>query len=130
MSEHNQFRPCGGCSACCEGYYAGVAYGNTFKNGKPCVFLVNKLCAIYDDRPGFCRKFQCAWSQHLLDESLRPDQCGLLVSVETHPDSGAQYLKAVEITPHVPYETLEKLNQAAIKLNTQWTLIKYHDIQS
>lgn len=120
-----EFRPCGDCSACCDGHYSGNAYGNYFGKRKPCIFLQNSLCNIYDTRPGFCRNFQCAWSQFLLDEDMRPDQCGLLVSVEKNKETGNQFLKAVEIWKDVPYETYQKIDRAARHLNTEWILIKY-----
>lgn len=122
------FRPCGDCSACCDGHFSGKAYGNYFGGGKPCSFLMNKLCTIYDTRPGFCHKYQCAWSQYLLDDDMRPDQCGLMVSVENNEETGKQYLKAIEVWKEVPYSSYEKVEQAARKLNTDWILVKHHEL--
>lgn len=122
------FRPCGDCSACCDGHYGGNAYGNQFGKLKPCVFLINKLCSIYETRPGFCQKYQCAWSQHLLNEDMRPDQCGLMVSVENNKETGKQFLKAVEIWKEVPYESYEKLDKCAKTLGAEWVLVKHHEV--
>lgn len=122
------FRPCEECSACCDGHYGGNSYGNNMGNGRPCVFLIKRLCSIYDHRPGFCQKYQCAWSQYLLDEDMRPDQCGLMVSVEKDKDTEIQFLKAVEIWKEVPYESYEKLDRCAKKIGAKWVLVKHHEI--
>lgn len=127
MTESN-FKPCGECSACCDGHYGGNSHGNIMGNGRPCVFLLKGLCSIYEDRPGFCRKYQCAWSQHLLYDDMRPDRCGLLVSVEINKETGEQFLKAVEIWKEVPYESYEKLEACAKRLDTKWVLIKHRDV--
>jgi Fe-S-cluster containining protein len=88
------------------------------------VFLVKKVCHIYPDRPKCCVDYQCAWSQHLLPEHLRPDQSGVLVSVEQR--DGVQFFKVVELVPDVKWEVLYQIDQAARKLNTFWELIKHH----
>jgi Fe-S-cluster containining protein len=116
-------RPCGECNACCGGQLLGTAHGNSFGSGKKCIFLVEQKCSIYDTRPGVCRKYQCAWSQHLLDAEDRPDQLGLMVSVENQENK--QVLRAIELWETVPYSSYEKLNQAAKRLNTTWTRVPY-----
>jgi Fe-S-cluster containining protein len=124
--EEKKFKPCGECSACCDGHLKGKAHGNFFGGGKPCVFLLENLCSIYESRPQFCHKYQCAWTQHILDEDMRPDKCGLMVSVET--DNGEQFLKAIEIWKEVPYSSYEKLDKCAKELGAKWVLVKYHDV--
>ncbi len=125
MESITDFRPCGDCTACCSGQLMGESYGNWFGRGKKCIFLVKESCTIYETRPESCRKYQCAWSQHLLDMDLRPDKCGLMVSVEIA--DGRQYLKAIEIWPNVPYESYKRLNDCAKKLNTDWIKVNYTD---
>lgn len=87
------FRQCGDCSECCTGKLDGNAYGNSFNIEKPCVFLVEKKCCIYKTRPDTCARYQCAWSQGILPESMRPDICGYIVSVEIK--NNKQFLKIV-----------------------------------
>lgn len=125
--EEKKFKDCGECSACCDGHYKGKAYGNLFGGGKPCIFLQKSICTIYESRPSFCHKYQCAWTQHLLDEDMRPDKCGLMVSVEKNPDTGEQFLKAVEIWKEVPYTSYKKLDRCAKKLGTKWELVKHYE---
>ena len=123
-----EFKPCGDCSACCDGHFSANAYGNLAGKGRPCVFLIKGLCSIYDHRPGFCSKFQCAWSQHLLHEDMRPDQCGLMVSVENDKETGEQYPKAIEGWKEVPYESYEKRDECATNIGAKWILVKYHEV--
>lgn len=118
-----EVRPCGSCTACCDGQLLGSAHGNPFGHSHACVFLVKKVCNIYPDRPKCCVNYQCAWSQHLLPEHMRPDQSGVLVSVERR--DGVQFLKVVEMTPSISWEVLDQIDQAAKTLNTHWELIKY-----
>lgn len=87
------FRDCGECTACCT-WMIGEAYGNKFGNGISCKFLKECGCGIYEDRPQVCKGYQCAWSQSLFPEEMRPDKCGIIVSVESNEKVG-QYLRAV-----------------------------------
>ena len=85
-------RECGECTKCCE-WPMGTIYGHNFGGGKPCNFLKRKeRCTIYDIRPESpCRTYQCAWSQELFPEWMRPDKCGVLISVEGKV--GEQFLR-------------------------------------
>ena len=74
-----------------------------------------------------CRKYQCAWSQGLLDEDMRPDKCGIMVSVGDAED-GSQYLRVVELNPDITPGTYEKLDECVKSLNTRWVGIKYDEI--
>jgi len=99
-----ELRPCGDCTVCCSGALIGDAYGNKFGHGNPCIFLVENKCTIYQTRPDVCRNYQCAWSQGLLPEWMKPSQCGVLISVET--EGGNQYLKVISqnnqaLTPEI-----------------------------
>lgn len=122
------FKPCGECSACCDGHYGGNSYGNIMGEGRSCVFLIKAKCSVYNDRPDFCRKYQCAWSQYLLHDDMRPDRCGLMVSVENDKETGKQYLKVVEVWKNVPYESYEKLDECAKKIGAKWILVKHRDL--
>lgn len=88
------FRDCGSCHECCNGKVSGSAYGNVFNKDRQCVFMVCEKCTIYKTRPEVCRNYQCAWSQHLLPEWMRPDKTGTLVSIEIDKDD-KQFLKVV-----------------------------------
>lgn len=77
------FRDCGSCTECCKNLYIESVYGHEVKPGNPCFFLcTEKKCTIHENRPDVCRSFQCAWSQRLLPEWMKPDQSNALVCVE------------------------------------------------
>lgn len=114
------FRSCGECAACCEGHLIGNAYGNNYGNGKKCIFLVNKTCSIYTSRPDACKKYQCAWTQSLLPDHLRPDLSGALVTVQTDKQSGEQYLKVTEIHNKVNEEIYHYLDEFCKENDTHY----------
>jgi tetratricopeptide (TPR) repeat protein len=103
------FRECGDCNACCTGALVGNARGHQFGNGKPCIYLVEEKCSIYEDRPEACRNYQCAWSQHLFPEWMKPNLSGVLISVET--ENGSQYLKVVELRNNIEENVYNEINR-------------------
>ena len=118
-----EFRECGDCHACCSGALLSTSHGNVFGQGNACVFLVKKKCCVYETRPDVCRKYQCAWTQQLLELDMRPDKCGILVSVEID-ENKKQYLKVIEIDKSVTFETYKRLDECAKKLDTYWKKAK------
>ena len=88
-----EFRPCGDCHECCTGKLVGNQYGNLMYPGRPCAFLLKDGCGIHGSRPKECRSYQCAWSQNLFPEWMRPDKTDALISVEVK--DGKQYLKVI-----------------------------------
>lgn len=112
------FRQCGNCNACCSGTLIADIYGHEMKQGKPCYFLKRGKCSIYNDRPHSpCRTYQCGWSQHLLEEDMRPDKIGLIVSV--HNDGEGQYLSAIKYWEEVPDISYERVKNCAEKLGAR-----------
>lgn len=102
-------RSCGECTACCDGYLAGNAYGNFFGKLKPCVFVCKtKGCNIYENRPDFCKKFQCGWYQGMLDEDLRPDKSNILVTTEIDAE-GKKFALLVECKEDIDQTTKERI---------------------
>jgi hypothetical protein len=71
----------------------GNQYGPVGEHKRPCIFLVKEKCCIYETRPETCRKYQCAWSQGLFPEWMKPNISGCLISVEEK--DGMQYLKTI-----------------------------------
>ena len=67
------FRDCGECTACCT-WLIGDSFAWEFGAGKSCKFLECNGCGVHKARPESCRDYQCAWSQHLLPEEMRPDK--------------------------------------------------------
>lgn len=84
-------RSCGTCTACCN----ALAIEELAKPGfADCPNVQTHDahgcagCAIYDDRPGSCRDFQCLWLQGHLREVDRPDRLGVIFTTTGHPDLG------------------------------------------
>lgn len=119
------FRECGDCTACCDGHIIGNSHGNEFGYQKPCVFLVNKLCSIYIDRPKSCHDFQCAWTQNILPEWMKPSECGVLVSVEINKDINQQFLKVIEMQELVDYSVYSELDKFCKENDTYYVKVPY-----
>lgn len=116
------FRSCGECTGCCSGKLAGEIRGHKMYDGKPCFFLKEGKCGIYNERPHSpCRTYQCAWSQHLFYEDMRPDKIGVVVSVEV--DAEGQFLKAVKLWDQVPEESYDRIKECAKMLNARLVIL-------
>lgn len=117
-----KFRECGDCTACCT-WLIGDSFGWKFGNGKSCKFLECSGCGVYKVRPDSCVNYQCAWSQWLLPDEMRPDKCNVVVSVEN--GKSGQYLKAISINNLKMNPEVKKwLEEWSIKMNTQVVYIE------
>lgn len=113
----SQFRSCGECTACCSWLTASI-FGWEMGKGKSCKFLECDGCGIHKARPELCMGYQCAWSQHLLPEEMRPDKCNVLVSVENDSTYG-QHLKVIPINNTKINSKIKKyLQEWSDKMNT------------
>ena len=74
-------RSCGSCTACCEGWLFGDAYGFKFNIGKPCKFLNKRGCSIYEVRPvDPCKTFECDWKRNTsIPEWLQPIKSNVII---------------------------------------------------
>jgi Fe-S-cluster containining protein len=110
------FRDCGDCTACCS-WLIGDAFEWKFGCGKSCRFLEEGGCGVHKARPEVCRNYQCAWSQHLLPEEMRPDKSNVLVSVEQNENG--QYLKVLRINnKEIKNEIKQYLQEWSERMNT------------
>lgn len=77
-------RTCGDCTACCDGWATGEAYGHKFYPGKRCHFVSPAGCTIYDKRPKDpCQTFKCMWlTNPAIPEWMKPNLCGALIVAE------------------------------------------------
>jgi hypothetical protein len=116
-----KLKPCGDCVACCTGAMIGSAYGNNFHSNKPCVFLVEFKCAIYETRPETCRKFQCAWSQGLFPDWMKPTESNVLVSVEDK--DGGQFLRVKLLTDNPLHEKTKAFLDEWTKENNTYYVV-------
>jgi len=75
-------RSCGTCFACCV--VLGITALRKYP-GQTCKHLdgrnASKLCTIYESRPQACSGFECGWRLGFGSDFMRPDQCGVLVSL-------------------------------------------------
>lgn len=119
------FRPCGDCTACCDGHIIGNSYGNRFGYHNACVFLVKKICTIYKDRPESCDNYQCAWSQRLLPEWMKPNLSNVLVSVEIDHAQQKQFLRVIEMAPTIDYAVYKEIEDFCNKHDTYYLKVPY-----
>jgi hypothetical protein len=70
-------RQCGGCRMCCHvDDIPGVK-----KAWEACRHFCEAGCDLYGNQPPICAKFECWWKANLVPDELRPDRCGLVVSL-------------------------------------------------
>ena len=117
-------KPCGDCTACCDGFLIGNSHGNMFGDGKCCPFLLEKKCAIYNDRPRSCINYQCAWTQNLFPEWMKPNQCGVMISVEVDKDN-KQYLRAIELKELIEYSVYAEIEKFCEENQTYYVKVPY-----
>ena len=115
------FKKCGSCTACCDGWLTANSYGNPFGNGKSCLFLCNKNCSIYNTRPKDCIDYQCAWTQGLFPDWMKPTESDVLISVEIK--DGKQYLKVIEMGVPIKETVLDYIKDWVTKNNTYFILV-------
>ncbi|NDD85028.1 hypothetical protein EBZ38_12255 [bacterium] len=114
------FFSCGDCTACCDGHLTGDAFSVPFGPGSPCTFLINKSCTVYSFRPDVCKNYQCAWSQGLFPEWMKPNRCNILISVEQKDD--IQFLKLVPITYPINQQVIDFLDEWVVQYNTYYVI--------
>ncbi len=67
---------CNGCTLCC--YLFNIPNLNKNSNTE-CYYCNNIGCSIYNNRPDYCKGFNCAYLQQKNpDIRLRPDKCGVV----------------------------------------------------
>lgn len=86
-------KECGECSACCSGALSGTAHGHHFFKGRPCFFLKQTGCSIYENRPeNPCVNYKCSYlAEAFFPEWMRPDKCGYIATPRVH-----RYLERVK----------------------------------
>lgn len=89
-------RTCDSCTKCCQGHLLGEVQGHSFQPGKPCFFVSEKGCSIYEDRPNNpCKTFKCEWlAQDYLPMWFRPDLSKVIVVSRQH--DGEDWLEVCE----------------------------------
>ena len=77
-------RACGGCTVCCTELHINTP-GLKKLAGVRCPNLQDdRLCAIYETRPGTCGDFECGWRvMAALGDHWRPDRAGIVLIPKT-----------------------------------------------
>jgi hypothetical protein len=74
-------RECGDCTVCCNGTLKIEVHGHGVHAGKPCFYMKQGGCSIYEQRPEVCRKYECEWvSSDYLPEWMKPNISNVLVT--------------------------------------------------
>lgn len=113
----NKTKSCGSCSACCSGVLTGEAYGHSFYDGRPCFFLTEKGCGIYENRPeNPCVSYECAYLyKDFFPHWMRPDLSGAICTTRAHmldkkhkddEDEFIYYLQVLEYDKKLSAQTL------------------------
>ena len=83
----NDYRECGDCNMCCQGFLPGNIHGYQMTRGIPCHFAKNDSegcggCTIYEDRPKECRDYVCVWktSPQVIPQWMQPNKSGVILS--------------------------------------------------
>ena len=99
MDQHlNNSRSCESCTMCCQGWLHGIAHGYSFYPGKPCHFICDKGCSIYENRPDEpCKSYKCAWLiDNYLPEWFRPDSSKVICTWRSWNTNHPSYLAVNE----------------------------------
>jgi len=113
-------RECGDCTKCCEGWLSANINGHQMHPGRPCHFLASGKCTIYENRPGTCRNYNCAWkSDDIFPAWMRPDLIGVIITKVTHPTrSDLTHYEVAEAGGKLDIKTLNWLIHWAIDTGT------------
>ena len=81
--ERQKKNRCGKCSACCLSIGVRDAKSGLDKaEWVACPHLRDHGCGIYPTRPDVCKCWCCIWKTFSDEAELRPDRCGLLLSIQ------------------------------------------------
>lgn len=114
------FRECGECNECCKWLNIDDVHGHEVKPGKPCFFLCEeKNCTIHEERPEVCKSYQCAWSQGILPQWMKPNKVNAIVNVEKWgTNKEYQLLKVIETGQEYDTKVLSWIINFCIKTDT------------
>lgn len=99
-------RQCNECTACCEGWLDGKVYDKYFQPGRPCHFMCETGCSIYENRPeNPCKSYQCEWLINLeIPEWLKPNLSGVIITRKQWKNG--EYLEIKETNKEISSKVL------------------------
>jgi len=121
-----RLRECGDCYACCNGNLVAKILSNDMGAGKPCTFLVDTKCVVYEQRPQVCKDYQCAWSQGLLSEDMKPTISDVMISVEK--DGQKQFFRVIELVSDIKEEVYTEIKEFTDKHDTYFIKVPYRKV--
>lgn len=106
-------RNCNGCTACCDGWATGEAYGHAFYPGTKCHFVSDSGCTIYEDRPEQpCKTFRCLWlTSSAIPSWMKPNLVNALLVAETSRN-GTKFVTIKEMGQRLDSRVLNWIAQA------------------
>ncbi len=112
-------RHCGTCTACCEGWLSANIRGHEMYPGRHCFYLADGKCTEYEERPGTCKTYNCAWKaeSEVFPTWMRPDLTGVIISKITLPSRA-------DLTHYEVAEASGKLDVRTLNWLVQWALEK------
>lgn len=88
--------------------------------------MVSKKCSIYETRPKSCQKFQCAWTQNLFSDSMKPTISNVLISIETD-SAGKKFLKVIEMAETIGFEVYYEINEFCQTNDTYYVKVPFNE---
>jgi len=112
-------RECGECTACCEGWLSGSAYGKEFFKGCPCYFKTGCGCSIYENRPeNPCKEYSCEWLVNDdFPEWFKPNLSKVIISKKFIEEKKCEYLSVIEMGEKIDSTILNWLFRYYMKKN-------------
>jgi len=118
-------RNCNGCTMCCQGWLWGEAHGKQFWSGRPCHFVAEKGCTIYENRPEVpCVSFRCSWldEPNIFPEWTKPNLSKILATKQK-TKNGISFYKIIECGEKIDSTVLNYLIlyslQNSVNMNIQ-----------
>ena len=125
-------RQCNGCTACCAGELSLDIFSEKYI-GRPCQFLGEKGCTIYEDRPHKpCKTFECEWlkdKDYTFPEWLKPNKSGLILKWK-RTKTNIKYIMIIPSKDGYSNEAflwlVDYANQNSINLEVLFSSKKWH----
>lgn len=118
-----QGRSCKDCTKCCDGSLRAEIRGHKMDFGTPCFFVdTGRGCKDYENRPSFCRQFQCEWLVNPeIPEELAPNKVNALIS--SHEEDGIEHIGLTEVGSKLDSSVLTWVIMYALNkgINLKWS---------
>ncbi len=112
-------RNCNGCTECCNGSSKlhGEIFGKHFHSGKPCHYVGESGCTIYENRPQDpCKRFRCEWldNPEMFPEWMKPN-LSKIIGIRRTTEKGNSILEIRECGQKIDSNILNYFYQYSMK---------------